>query len=447
LQGNVPETTDWKQKYRDSLVEMEAEERRWRQVEQALRRLVGRLCAAGMGVSAQLDDELAALAAANRRNAPAEELESLFGSLTVTIVAVDAIAPVIPTPAAPGARRDATRAAVAALLKALKEASADPAPDELLAQLPRLEGDAALAGVIDRTAGMIRDLAESIARERLGSAAVLSAITERLEEMARFVTETDQASRAGFEHTDGLNEGIMWEVSELSAQMRHATDLTTLQSQVSARLETVARQIQDFRARETARREEMFGRTARMRERIAELEREAQDLYRRLDRERHGARSDPLTRLANRRSFDERLAREIAQRTDAPVALMLLDVDDFKIINDSYGHRAGDRVLQIIAQCLAAGLRAEDFIARIEGEEFGVLIRDATGAAMRTADELRKSVQALKFHFRGTPVHITVSCGMTELKAIDSASAAFDRADAALYRAKRQGKNLCIADS
>src|SRR5580704_7834360 len=71
----VNDTADWKQKYRDSLREMEAEEGRWRQIEQALRRLVGRLCAAGMGVNPQLDEELVVLAAANRRGAPAEELE------------------------------------------------------------------------------------------------------------------------------------------------------------------------------------------------------------------------------------------------------------------------------------------------------------------------------------------------------------------------------------
>jgi len=93
----VSENADWKQKYRDSLLEMEAEEKRWRQLEQALRRLVGRLCAAGMGLDPQLDDELAALAAANRRNADVAELEKLAASLTNRVVAVDALSPVSTT--------------------------------------------------------------------------------------------------------------------------------------------------------------------------------------------------------------------------------------------------------------------------------------------------------------------------------------------------------------
>jgi len=91
----VSESPDWKQKYRDSLLEMEAEEKRWRGIEQLLRRLVGRLCAAGMGVNPQLDDELTALAAANRRNADAVELERLAASLTTVVVAVDATSPVL----------------------------------------------------------------------------------------------------------------------------------------------------------------------------------------------------------------------------------------------------------------------------------------------------------------------------------------------------------------
>ena len=84
----MSETADWKQKYRESLAEMETQEIRWRQVEQALRRLVLRLCAAGMGVNPRLDDELIKLAAANRRNADADELTRLAESLTTAVVAV-----------------------------------------------------------------------------------------------------------------------------------------------------------------------------------------------------------------------------------------------------------------------------------------------------------------------------------------------------------------------
>jgi diguanylate cyclase len=123
----------------------------------------------------------------------------------------------------------------------------------------------------------------------------------------------------------------------------------------------------------------------------------------------------------------------------------LWDLDNFKVINDTYGHRAGDRVLQSVATCFMNGLRAEDFAARIGGEEFVVLLTGLIfDRALALAEQLRLSVEGLRFHFRGIPVKVTVSCGVTELRATDFVGTAFDRADAALYRAKNAGKNLCI---
>jgi diguanylate cyclase len=185
-----------------------------------------------------------------------------------------------------------------------------------------------------------------------------------------------------------------------------------------------------------------------MRARIADLERETQDLHSKLDLEKHGARLDPLTGVANRKSFEERFAREIARRAQggAPAVMLLWDIDSFKVINDTYGHRAGDRVLQSVAGCFTEALRASDFVARIGGEEFAVLLIGLRLAeAVNVANQVRTAVERLRFHFRGTPVRVTASCGITELLEGDASEGAFDRADAALYRAKNGGKNLCVA--
>jgi diguanylate cyclase len=184
-----------------------------------------------------------------------------------------------------------------------------------------------------------------------------------------------------------------------------------------------------------------------MRLRVADLEREALELQSKLNQEKFGARHDPLTLVANRKSFDERLAQIMLGQAQGalPVAMLLWDLDNFKLINDSYGHRAGDRVLKSVATCFVSGLRAEDFVARIGGEEFIILLTGLTFAkAQQIAEELRLGVAALRFHFRGTPVRVTASCGLTELQPDDTGSAAFDRADAALYRAKHNGKNQCV---
>lgn len=443
----MSDTVDWKEKYRDSLREMEAGEKSWRQVELALRRLVGRLCAAGMGVDPCLDSELQGLAAANRRNAPAEELETLAGSLRGTIAAVDAVSPVgvAPHPT----RWESTCTALLGVLESLRDSGAeDSAIEQLTARVSVAATDASLAAIVSETAELIRVMYEANARERLKSASVLSEVTARLGEMTLYLSETGLANRVSFDDTASLDSGVMLQVRELSAEVSAATDLAALQSLARNRLERVSRQMAEFREREEARRNEQAGRSTRMHERIADLEREAQELYRKLDHEKHGARLDPLTRLANRKSFDERFSREIGRgtRSDGPVTMLIWDIDDFKSINDRYGHRAGDRVLQTVAHCFVSGLRTEDFVARIGGEEFVVLTSGLrSDVAFAVANQLRGAVEALRFHFRGTPVRVTVSCGVTELREGDSPEAAFDRADAALYRAKRQGKNLCIA--
>ena len=146
--------------------------------------------------------------------------------------------------------------------------------------------------------------------------------------------------------------------------------------------DAVTEQVCAFRARESDRVLESNGRAERMRARIADLERETQELHCKLDLEKHVARLDPLTGVANRKSYDERFALEIGRRAagDTPLVMQLWDIDNFKMINDSYGHRAGDRVLQSVAACFKSSLRSSDFVARIGGEEFAVLLNGLKAA-------------------------------------------------------------------
>ena len=443
----VSDNVDWKQKYRDSLIEAEAEEVRWRQVEQVLRRLVGRLCAAGMGVNPKLDDELMGLAAANRRNADAQELARLADSLTTTVVAVDAVSPI---PTITFAATDThTRLAVKALLERLPASEPGAsAVQALIAELATAKNDAAVAGIITRAADLVHERSENLARERQQTAAILAEVTKRLEEMAGYLSNSKHADRSHFDDTQSYNETVMTQVRALTDEVGSATELGVLRSLVNARLQRVVEHVGNFRAREELRLLEITGRAERMRSRIVELEREATELHCELDSEKHGARIDPLTGIANRKSFEERFAQEIERKpgSELSVVMLLWDLDSFKAVNDSYGHRAGDRVLQSVATCFMAVARPDDFVARIGGEEFVVLLSGTKIAeAMVIANQVRSAVEALRFHFRGTPVRVTVSCGLTELQNQDPAGAAFERADLALYRAKHSGKNLCVA--
>lgn len=166
------------------------------------------------------------------------------------------------------------------------------------------------------------------------------------------------------------------------------------------------------------------------------------------------ARSDALTGLANRRAFDETLEREWrrAARENAPMSLLLLDIDRFKGFNDRYGHQEGDACLRAVAAALRDAVRRSgDFTARYGGEELVVVMpsTDAAGAA-RVAERVRADVEGLRIPHLGNPdcgAVVTASLGCATLRAADLAEAAdgpaalVARADACLYEAKRAGRN------
>ena len=163
------------------------------------------------------------------------------------------------------------------------------------------------------------------------------------------------------------------------------------------------------------------------------------------------ATHDELTGLYNRRHFEVCMSAELAryQRHQRPLSLLMLDVDHFKSINDSFGHAAGDRVLaRIGASCLAVGKRESDVAARIGGEEFAVLLPETNADAARAvAERLRYVVRDNAPVIDGRRLEVTVSIGVAEAApGVSQTQALMEAADQALYAAKRAGRNrVCVA--
>ena len=159
---------------------------------------------------------------------------------------------------------------------------------------------------------------------------------------------------------------------------------------------------------------------------------------------------DGLTRLYNKRYFDERIDAEVrfARRHASQLGLLLIDVDHFKKINDGRGHLAGDAVLQAVAHTLAQGVRTEDVVARYGGEEIVVLTRAiGVDGALHLAERLRRLVEELRVEVEeGPPVEVTVSIGVAVFPAVPIAASAdlIAAADRALYRAKQEGRNRVV---
>ncbi|MGA7802408.1 MAG: GGDEF domain-containing protein [Gammaproteobacteria bacterium] len=156
------------------------------------------------------------------------------------------------------------------------------------------------------------------------------------------------------------------------------------------------------------------------------------------------AQRDALTGVYNRAAMDEALQREVqfAQRHQAPLALIVLDIDLFKSINDQYGHAQGDCTIKCIADCATDCVRRTDLVFRYGGEEFVVLLRNTGRAgARRLAERIRQRVEGLRCTCGDQSIRTTVSAGVAEFGADDTAAKLFARADSALYQAKRAGRN------
>jgi diguanylate cyclase (GGDEF)-like protein len=185
------------------------------------------------------------------------------------------------------------------------------------------------------------------------------------------------------------------------------------------------------------RRESALAAEKRSGEELARLNRALEEL----------AVRDPLTGLLNRRYLDEAMVREIAQaqRSRQPVSFVLIDLDHFKRLNDSRGHRAGDAVLQAVGTLLAGSIREGDLACRYGGEEFLLVLPGAsTEAAQQRTDELRRALAALPLESDGTAMRVTLSAGIATFPRHGSTREELIRkADVALYGAKASGRD-CV---
>jgi len=182
--------------------------------------------------------------------------------------------------------------------------------------------------------------------------------------------------------------------------------------------------------------------------RLEETRGEVEELRGEVRRAWKDAMTDPLTQVANRRAFDQALAemlREPAGPDLPPTSLIMVDIDHFKKINDSYGHIFGDKVLRVVAQTLSRQTKGLDLVARYGGEEFALLLPQTDEAGARSlANQLREAIEQGAIHRPGdtSPLgRITVSLGIAVLRPGDTAEEFVARADRALYRSKQDGRN------
>lgn len=313
-----------------------------------------------------------------------------------------------------------------------------------------LLSDVSIEALLESCLRTIEIIIASVTDERQSAQHFLLKLNEALTGVQQAVVSSLNTSNNIKEKMLLLNQQIEQQISNLTADTKSATSLEQLQSLVGTKLGAITCPLREKEQLEKDERELMLTTLRHMESRLAELEQEAAQFKKRLAEQKFRSLQDALTELPNRAAFDERFELEIrrSQRYGKPLSIALADVDHFKQINDNYGHSAGDKTLKVIAQALKQSLRETDFIARYGGEEFIILFPETHLSELKLPlNNLKDRIKKIPFKFKDKNVPISISFGATELKSTDNNTAAFDRADEALYEAKRAGRDLVVLKS
>lgn len=293
----------------------------------------------------------------------------------------------------------------------------------------------------------LNDLYAFLRRDLRSLGEYLKAATEHLGSVEVELKAALQDSQEAATASAQLTSTLAGDVAAIDAAIEGDLSVTELKQAIESRVHSIRASMSAFVDSQRGKQSAYERRINELAARVRQFETESNTLRQKMRAEQEKAYRDTLTQLPNRLAYEERSGLEYARarRTRAPLTLAVLDLDHFKRINDEFGHRVGDKVLRHVAELCRRRMRATDLLARFGGEEFVALFPEtAAAAAASVCDELRRQIEQATFQYHGLRVPVTVSIGIAELRPDEALDALFERADQALYDAKRRGRNQIV---
>jgi diguanylate cyclase (GGDEF)-like protein len=316
--------------------------------------------------------------------------------------------------------------------------------DEIQAKIEKGIADDEWAEILGDIVDSVSLALKKLSDEKSGLENFILTITEQLGGITDVITKDSEDEASGWIDTLSLQELLQSGIITIKENVNAVQDIKQLKAIVSYNIDSFRGGLESYVVRANQRHDAIEARNEMLSNKIAQMELETGELQQRLAVNRKKLRFDTLTGTRNRLAYNEQIVQELAQweRYGTPFSYAILDIDHFKHVNDKYGHNAGDRALRLTAQLMQKHVRKSDALFRIGGEEF-VLILSNTSAveAEPLITKLRKGVADSGLHFKQERVLLTLSAGITESAAKDNIQNMYERADAALYRAKDAGRN------
>lgn len=272
----------------------------------------------------------------------------------------------------------------------------------------------------------------------------LNELSHQLETFDKFLSTQTDLHKTTKEHSSALQKGICEDITAIKAEMTGHKNVEDMTLAIHNHLNKIGKKIESFRDTEEKRISDYEKEINRLKKQLDTANENSDELRKMISFHEELMNKDSLTGLPNRAAYEEHLkgAFHRWQRGFGNLVIAIGDLDHFKLVNDSYGHLAGDKVLKKTAELMKSSLRAVDFVARYGGEEFVIVFeRTPIADAHKRLEKLRKELYELEFSYRKQPVEVSISFGLACIEDEDDLESVFVRADKALYEAKNNGRN------
>jgi len=300
--------------------------------------------------------------------------------------------------------------------------------------------------VVEDVSELINKSIETLQKEKEELQVFIRKTTGQLEEIEEYVRKSRQDRIDTVSESSMLKDSVEANVDIIQSTVGDAEEINKLKNDVQDHLTEIRKNVEEYQLAEKEREDMSKQGYAHIIGELARTQKETLMLKEQLHESKQKMLRDPLTGLPNRMAFEERITLEInrCKRNNENICIAMWDLDHFKKVNDTYGHDAGDRVLKLLAKIINTRVRKVDMFSRIGGEEFVLLMPDTSlDNALSLNDQLRDSLANSGFNYDGTPCPITASVGIARIEEYDNSESVMRKADEALYKSKREGRNRC----